>query len=158
MPDNASPGRPLLAWWDRLHALPGGAWLFGRLVGRLAPYSGTIGARVEVLEPGYARLTLRDRRRVRNHLNSIHAIALANLGELTSGLAMLTALPASIRGIPVHLAVTFEKKARGRLVAECRAEPPEVTGETEHEIAAVIRDRADAVVARVRVRWRLAPR
>lgn len=128
-------------------------WAFGRRV----PYSGALGARIERLEPGFARLRLRDRRGVRNHLRSVHAIALANLGELTSGLAMTTALPGGVRAIVTRIEVDYRKKARGTLTAESRVTVPEVRGELEHVVQADVRDDAGDVVAAVAVRWRLGP-
>lgn len=156
MPPPASPGRRVLELWRRLAPLPFGAELFAWSFGRAVPYSGALGARVRQLEPGHVRLELRDRRGVRNHLNSVHAVALANLGEMASGLAMTTALPDGVRAIVLGLSTEYLKKARGTLTAEARVAVPEVRADVDFDVRAEIRDARD-VVARITVRWRLGP-
>lgn len=151
------PVARLLASWRRLAPLPGGKWLFSKLVGWAAPYTGSIGARVESLEPGRVRISLRDRRAVRQHLGSVHAVALVNLAEVTSGLAMLSAVGPGVRGIVTALRIEYHKKARGRLLAESIATPPAVTAPTDADVTATITDAAGDIVAIATVTWRLAP-
>ena len=153
----ANPIATLRAMWARLSPLPGGKFLFSILLGRVVPYTGSIGARVEELGPGYAKVRLRDRRAVRNHLRSVHAIALANLAEEASGLAMMFGLPDSARGILTAFSIEYLKKARGTLTAECRIQIPDVTVQAEHQIEVSIRDEAGDVVARARPTWLIGP-
>jgi acyl-coenzyme A thioesterase PaaI-like protein len=156
-----SPGATLLAWWSQCEKMPFGRAMFAGILRIVVPYSASIGPRVLELSPGHAKVALPDRPKVRNHLGSIHAVALTNLGELTSGLAMTAALPPGVRGIVRSITTDFTKKARGTLVAESHVTLPPVTGDTDFEVGAAIRDESGEVVANVRVQWRLgsiAPR
>jgi acyl-coenzyme A thioesterase PaaI-like protein len=156
-PSTDAPGARLRAHWKRLAPLPGGKWAFSRLLGLMVPYTASIRARVERFDPGRVRVSLADHRRIRNHLRSVHAIALANLGELATGLAVLGALGSGTRGILTGLEVSYLKKARGRLVAEASCDPPEVLEATERIVQGTITDHAGDVVATVRARWLLSP-
>lgn len=153
----SSPSADIRALWTRLHGVPGGKALFSWALGRMVPYTGTIRPRVVELRAGYARVEMADRRRVRNHLNSIHAIALANLAEAASGLAVIYALPEDARGILISMSIEYVKKARGRLTAECSCEVPDARERREHEIEVTVRDAAGEVVARARPRWVIGP-
>ncbi len=128
--------------------------MFSLALGLIAPYSGTIGARVEEIRPGFARVTLRDRRRVRNHLRSIHAIALINLGEIATGLAVLSTVSANMRGIVLGIQANYVKKARGKLTATADFQLPELVEEnTPCEVTAQLRDESGEMVAEVKATW-----
>ncbi|GAB4184586.1 MAG: hotdog fold domain-containing protein [Wenzhouxiangellaceae bacterium] len=156
--DFSSPGQQVLGLWRRLSGKPGGRRLFTWLLGRQVPYTGSIGARVEQLDPGHCKVTLRDRRRVRNHLNSVHALALANLGEMVSGLAMLTQLPPSVQGIVTNINTEYHKKARGALLAESQVQLQPVDAPRQEVIQAHIRDQNGDEVATTTVTWSLRPK
>lgn len=108
---------PVLQMYDRLVRLPAGRWLFSRLICLKAPYFSSISPRMEVLEPGRGVATLRHRRRVTNHIGSVHAIALCNLAEFVGGLACEVSIPPSMRWIPKGMTVQYLKKAMGTMRA-----------------------------------------
>lgn len=147
----------MLPLWSMLKAVPGGGRVMGRLIGRMAPYTGTIKPQIEQLEPGYAKVSMRDRKQIRNHLRSVHAIALMNLGEVSTGVAMMVSMPEGLRGIPVHLQMDYVKKARGTITGECTCEIPSSMERKEYEITALLKDKSGDIVARCRARWMIGP-
>jgi len=105
----------LLALWQRLSRRPLGKWLFSRAVCFKAPYFGTISPRIVRLEHGRCEAVIPDRRRVHNHIGTVHAIALCNLAELTAGVMTDASLPPGMRWIPKGMSVQYLKKASGPL-------------------------------------------
>ncbi len=152
-----SIGPSLRQQWRRFARLPGSKWLFSYALGSCVPYTGSLGARVAVLEPGHCIVTLRDRRRVRNHLDSVHAMALANLAELATGLALMNSLPDQARGILSDFRIEYLKKARGRLTAACHCDVPVSNAEREYVLKGEIRNADGEVVAVAHASWLVGP-
>jgi uncharacterized protein (TIGR00369 family) len=144
--------------YDRLSPVPGGKRLFGRIVGFMAPYTGTIGARVQELHRGYARVSITERRSLQNPFNSIHAIALANLAELCGNLAVSYSMPDDARFIVVGMSIDYAKKARGTIIAECETDIPATSERTEYSVPVMLRDEAGDEVARATLRTLIGPK
>jgi len=143
--------------WQRFSNKPGGKWLFSRIIGFTVPYTGSIAANVALLEPGHGKITLRERRKISNHLRSVHAIALANLSEMVTGLTLLNSLPDNARGILTSMQIQYHKKARGLLTAECVCEIPEDNAEREMHVSGEIKDEEGELVATATATWRIGP-
>lgn len=152
-----SVGKMLRQRWNSLSDLPGGKWLFSKILGITVPYTGALGSQVQQLEPGHVIVTLKDRRGVRNHLQSVHAIALTNLLEVSTGLAVLSGMPDDARGILAGIETRFLKKGRGLLTAECRCDIPASSERQEYLIEGEIRDSNGDIVATATARWLIGP-
>lgn len=146
------------AQWDLLSRVPGGRRVFSELIGRAAPYTGTIGARVEEVRLGEARVTMPDVRGNRNHLRSIHAVALVNLAELAGNLALAYSLPDDARFIVAGMSLEYLKKARGTLTAESRPEIPRSSDKKEYAVLVEIRDARGELCTRATLKTLVGPK
>ncbi|MCS6898793.1 MAG: hotdog fold domain-containing protein [Myxococcales bacterium] len=144
--------------WDNLHKLPGGKVLFSKLIGRAAPYTGTINAQVVELTRGRSRVLLEDRPAVRNHLRCVHAIALVNLAELAGNVAVAYTLPDDARFIVAGLSIEYIKKARGLIEAVTEVEVPTTSARQEIAVPVSMRNEAGEEVARATLRTLIGPK
>lgn len=146
--------------YRRITRWPGGHWLFSRAVCLKAPYFASIAPRVELLEPGRCVASLRHRRRVTNHIGTVHAIALCNLAELAGGLATDAGLPASMRWIPKGMTVEYLRKATGTMRAQARLARAAVESEAGYDLPVEVEvtDDAGEAVFRARIAMWVSPR
>ena len=149
-----------LSLYRRLVTFPGGRWLYGRLICFKAPYFATIAPRFIDLAPGRCEVAIRDRRRVHNHIGTVHAIALCNAAELTAGMMTDVSIPSSMRWIPKGMTVEYLAKAKGTLVALAEPESPAAESATGYAWPALVRVRNEAGedVFRARIDMWVSPR
>lgn len=101
----------VLNYWNKLSGLPGGKTLFSKAVQFKAPYFRTVNATVEELRPNYARLVIKKRRAVENHIGTVHVIAICNLLEMAMGTVAEASIPKHLRWIPKGMTVDYTAKA-----------------------------------------------
>ncbi len=106
-----------LAMFDKFKNLPAGRQLFSFAICKTAPYFSSIHPLIEELKPQYVRVSIKKKRRVENHLKTVHAIAMCNMAELAGGLMTDASIPAGYRWIPAGMTVQYLKKAKTDLVA-----------------------------------------
>ncbi|HIE69533.1 MAG TPA: DUF4442 domain-containing protein, partial [Planctomycetes bacterium] len=147
--------RSVMQMWESMQKWPMGRQLFSLAVGRQARYTGTIGAMVLELSPGQSKVEMRDKPLVRNHLKSVHAIALMNLGELTTGLAVMSHVDGRGRGIVTGLRMEYLKKARGTITGVCTASVPQEAGDHGLTVEGDLLDAEGDVVARCFADWKI---
>lgn len=115
MTTNSSPsttsGSTMLNTYRALEKRPFGKILFSRIVCWKAPYFATIRPMFRRLEPGYGEVTAPNRRAIRNHLGTVHAIACCNIAELIGGSTLDATLSPTHRWIPKGMSVQYLAKA-----------------------------------------------
>ena len=144
--------------WDRLGPLPGGRRMFSTVISRGAPYTHTIRPDVRVLREGFAEVWMRDRPGLRNHLRSLHAIALANLAEFTGNLALAYGLPDDGRFIVARMSIEYLKKARGPMRGTCDCPAVPSSERREFEVPVTIWDSSDEACVKATLHSLVGPK
>jgi len=150
----------LLSLYRKITRWPAGHWLFSRAVCFKAPYFGTIAPRIVSLEPNRCEVRIRDRRRVHNHIGTVHAIALCNLAELAAGVMTDATLPPTMRWIPKGMTVEYLKKANGTMHGVATPDVPLVESASGYElpVTVVVKNDAGDAVFRASIEMWVSPR
>jgi acyl-coenzyme A thioesterase PaaI-like protein len=136
----------VLDLWNKTSARPGGQRLFSLAFARKAPYFGTVRPRFTVLEPNHAELVIRDRRRVHNHIGTVHAIALCNGLEAAMGALAEATIPADKRWIPQGMEVTYTAKADSDITCIAETDPEQWVSDDPHLGVRVRGEKTDGTV------------
>lgn len=106
---------------NTLHKVPVvGDKLFDIGFSQVAPYFWTVRPHFAVVEPNRAEVVIRKRRAVKNHIGTVHAIALCNGLEAAMGVLAEATIPSTKRWIPKGMDVRYTAKANSDIT--CIAE------------------------------------
>src|SRR5688572_30086604 len=119
----------VLDLWRKTSALPLGNRVFSVAFSQKAPYFASIRPRFTVIEPDRAELVIPKRRRVHNHLGTVHAIALCNGLEAAMGALAESTIPRDRRWIPKGMEVAYTAKATTDITCIAETDPEQWTAE-----------------------------
>jgi acyl-coenzyme A thioesterase PaaI-like protein len=118
----------VLDLWRKTQGIPVvGTRLFSFAFGQKAPYFSSIRPVFTVLEPNHVELVIPKRRRVHNHLGTVHAIALCNGLEAAMGALAEATIPSDKRWIPKGMEVAYTAKATTDITCIAETEPEQWT-------------------------------
>ena len=102
------------------------ATIISKVFGRVVPLVGTAGLRYEELTSERVVVSLRNRRPVQNHINGIHAAAMALLAETATGFVVAMNLPDDKLPLIKSLKVNYGKRSQGDMRAVATLSPEQV--------------------------------
>ena len=120
--------------WQKLQSVPLGERLFTQAVCFKAPYFRSVHPRIRELRPGLCRVTAPNRRGVRNHIGTYHAIASCNMAEIAAGIMTEATVPPSHRWIPAGMTVQYNATATSAVTAVARLENLPEFGDEKFDI------------------------
>ncbi|HEU4512777.1 MAG TPA: hotdog fold domain-containing protein [Nocardioidaceae bacterium] len=115
--------------YTQVTRLPAGKKLFSVLFSQKAPYFATVRPRFVELRPNYAELKIRKRRRVQNHIGTLHVIAICNGLEAAMGALAEVTVPADKRWIPKGMDLSYTAKATSDITCIAETDPSAWTGD-----------------------------
>jgi acyl-coenzyme A thioesterase PaaI-like protein len=133
------------------------------VLGNAVPFAGTARLRFELVTPGRVVVSIKNRRRVRNHIRGLHAAAMALLAETATGFCVGLNLPDDKLPLIKTLKVEYLKRAQGDLRAVATLRPEQVEAirtleKGEVTVAVTVTDSSDSEPIRAELVWAWVPR
>lgn len=135
----------------KFESYPAGLWLFSKAICFKAPYFGSIKPVFTAIKPGYAQATIKKKRRVHNHISTVHAIAMANLCEFVGGTLMEVSIAKNMRWIPKGMDIKYLAKAQTDVKATCEIDDIEWQTTQDVELLVNVHDTQGKLVAHAQI-------
>lgn len=133
--------------WNTTSTIPVvGQRLFSLAFSQKAPYFATIRPRFTVVEPNRVELVIPKRRKVHNHIKTVHAIALCNGLEAAMGALAEVSIPPHKRWIPKGMDIAYTAKATSDITCIAETDPAQWTNDDPDLHVRVRGEREDGVV------------
>lgn len=145
--DNVMENNYVIKLWRKLKSKPFGGKLMAYAIARKAPYFKTVGATVVDVVPHQSQILLTKKRKVENHIGTMHVIAICNGLELAMGVMAEASIPKHLRWIPKGMSLDYTAKADTDILCVAKVEPEDwkpgdlfvkVHGETTDGTVAVV--------------------
>lgn len=93
------------------------ATVISKIFGKVVPYVGTSGLLYEEITPERVVVSIKNQRKVQNHINNVHAAAMALLAETATGFVVGMNLPDDKLPLIKSLKVNYYKRTQGDMRA-----------------------------------------
>ncbi|CAH0351447.1 DUF4442 domain-containing protein [Aquabacterium sp. CECT 9606] len=112
----------------RFQRLPAGLrpWLTSFMLGNVVPMVGSAGLRFEEISNERVVVTIRNRRKVQNHIKGLHAAAMALLAETATGFCVGMNVPDDKLPLIKTMKVDYLKRAQGDMKAVAQLRPDQI--------------------------------
>ena len=133
------------------------------VLGRVVKFVGTAGLTIEELTPSRAVVSVKNRKKVQNHIGSVHAAAMALIAETASGFVVGMNVPDAAVPVIKSMHIDFVRRAKGSLRAvaelnEVQLKAIRTTERGEVTPTVTVTDEAGEVPVRCTMVWAWTPK
>ena len=123
-----TPKNSMCRMVDKTASLPTGlrSWVITRMFGKFVPFLGTAGLVFEEVSRERMVVSVKNRKKVQNHIKGLHAAAMALLVETATGFVVGMNVPDDKLMLLKSMKVSYYKRAQGDMRAVATLAPEQV--------------------------------
>ncbi|MBK7000367.1 MAG: DUF4442 domain-containing protein [Rhodoferax sp.] len=112
---------------------PARPWLRNRVLQRAVPFTGTAGLDYILMTPERVEIAIANQRRVQNHIQGVHAAAMALLAETATGMVVGMNVRDDCLPLAKQMRIDFKKRTVGALRATATLTPEQRAQMQQHD-------------------------